>query len=512
MTKFNKVDYKRLEEMQSRTVSFQPFTDDNQEKQAKRIKAVKAGGWKSFVFFAKTYFPSVVELEFGSVHRLMFTIVENSDGVTGITGFRGLGKSVLFGFIYPIWKIITGERYVIYGSATVDQSKEKFDFVSNTFTENKRLLNDFPELKILGEEDRTLVLANKTRIRAVSINQSLRGTINSLVGKRPGLVVLDDIDEESNTGNVVIGKRKKEKIIQEIRGALEPSGKGKVLWLGNLTHPNFAICQFKDQIIKEIEADGVKCKETDLCLYGDEKRLIQIPLEIRGKSTWEDQYPTTRIAKLKKEFGQVGFLREYQGKSIIDGMVFKAHWFIGGKIPPDSEMREVWLYIDPAWGKKGCFKSIVAIGFNGFSYYVIKAWCRQCENVKMFDYLYSVVDELKQRFGYRVQFSYEANYGQTRIMDDFDNWCKEVNKSTISLWFKKVYNSKDKNLRIEALEPVIENGRIVFPEGQDMPTIVSQFTTYPNGYVDGCDAVAGCMERFGGYNKRKGCKVRGMKG
>jgi hypothetical protein len=45
-------------------------------------------------FFAKTYFPHIADLEFCSAHRFMFQVVEKSNGVTAITGFRGLGKSL----------------------------------------------------------------------------------------------------------------------------------------------------------------------------------------------------------------------------------------------------------------------------------------------------------------------------------------------------------------------------------------------------------------------------------
>jgi len=504
-----KLDSKKLEVAASRAVICEPFGHDSPDKRVMRIRQVKAGDWQAFEFFAKTYFPHIIELDFCPAHHYMFSVVEKSSGVTGITGFRGLGKSAMFGFIYPVWKIILGERYVIYGAANIEQSNEKADFIANEFENNQRLLTDFPHLKIKETDDNVYFLTNNAKIRAVSIKQTIRGTINSRVGKRPGLIILDDIDEETNVGNMTIGKRKMEKIIQEIRGSLDPSSNGKVLWLGNLTHPNFAICQLKKQITDEIKADNIQINENALCLYGDEKRLIQIPLEKNGKSMWEAQYPTSSLPSLKKELGMIGFLREMQGQSLIDGLIFKASWFISGQIPPDKEMREVWLYIDPAWGKKGCFKSIIAIGFNGYQYYVLKAWCRQCENSKMFEYLYNTFSELKSRFGARVRFSYEANFGQTRLMTDFDNWSRNNGFITISHYFKQIINTENKNLRIEALEPIIESGKVVFPEGQDMPTVIGQFTSYPQGYIDAPDALAGCLARFQSYGKRNTIRIRG---
>lgn len=509
MVKFTKADYKRLEDIAGRQVSCQPFLEDNPERKRNRIHLVKKEGWSSYRYFARTYFPHVVEYEFCTAHRYAFNIVEKNNGITAITGFRGFGKSANFGFIYPLWKIIQGEAYVIFGAANIDQAVEKTDFIRNEINNNIRLVGDFPELKIAEENGNTFYLANRCKIRATSIRQAIRGTINPKLSKRPGLIILDDIDDEENVGNPNIGKRKRDKIQQGIRGALGTNGKGKLLWLGNLTHPNFAICQFKQLIVDEIKADQDKVNDDILCLFGKEKRLIQIPVERKGKSLWEEQYPTHRLAKLKQEYGMIGYLREMMGKALIDGLIFKAHWFISGKIPADKEMKEVWLYCDPAWGEKGCYRSAIAIGFDGYHYYVLKAWVRQCENSKMYAYLHETYTELRNRFSVRLRAGFEANFKQDRHLTDFDTWARENKLPQISHFFKKINNHENKNLRIEQLEPVIESGKIIFPEGQDMPTLIGQFTSYPSGYIDGCDALAGCMERFNGYKPRRGVRVRG---
>jgi hypothetical protein len=206
------------------------------------------------------------------------------------------------------------------------------------------------------------------------------------------------------------------------------------------------------------------------------------------------------------------------GIAILDGTIFKANWFTTGAMPVDSDFGEVWVYLDPAYGMKGCYRSVFAVGTlksnrgtSGAFYYVIKVWCRQCENSRMFDYLWSLFHELRDRFGYRVRFSYEANFGQTRIMSDFDNWCEKQGLMKVSHNFRPVFNRENKNLRIEALEPAIESGKFLFPDGQDMNTVIGQFTSYPQGYIDAPDALAGCLERFSGYSHKKGYRVRGAK-
>ncbi|HPM05367.1 MAG TPA: hypothetical protein PL160_06565, partial [Candidatus Cloacimonas sp.] len=58
-------------------------------------------------------------------------------------------------------------------------------------------------------------------------------------------------------------------------------------------------------------------------------------------------------------------------------------------------------------------------------------------------------------------------------------------------------NEFTRNYRI--FTPIIETAKVLIPEGQDTPTPIRQFFTYPEGYIDGCDALTGCLERFSEY-------------
>jgi hypothetical protein len=106
-----------------------------------------------------------------------------------------------------------------------------------------------------------------------------------------------------------------DKIIQEIGGALDPAGDGKIIWLGNLVRPNYAICQFQQDIVDELKSEIKEFIPDNVQhLYGLEKRLLRFPLENQdGQSVWEKQYPTEELPKLKKKFGLTGYQREFLG-------------------------------------------------------------------------------------------------------------------------------------------------------------------------------------------------------
>jgi hypothetical protein len=501
---FTQKHNKALTEIAGKTVSVLPFSDDSREKRAQRIDRANGEGWDAFEYFARTYFPHVFGLPFCDAHRVMFQEVESHPGITAITGFRGLGKTVLMAVVYPIWKIIRGERYVIHTAADVDLSEERTAFTRHELTENRRLLGDYPELEVLDQDDRDFYLRNKTRIRARSIKQSHRGTINPRTATRPGLIVCDDIDKEENIGNLSIGRRRMDKIVQELSGALSPDGSGKVIWLGNLVHPNYAICQFLDAIKGDLAANYTEAElSVAQVLRCRQRAILRFPLEnAKGHSVWEAQYPTESLPDLRMKFGQTGYLREMLGVPVVEGNIFKHDWFQRWNNPL-PKFKRVWLYADPAWGEKGCYKAIIVTGYDGNRFYVLQVWVRRTENTRFFRYLYDAMTEMDKSYSVRFRAAMEANYGQERVFADFDRWCQDEGLMPLSHLIKRIYTSENKNLRIERTETVIETGKVLFPDGQDTPTLISQFLTYPDGYIDGCDALAGCLERFIEYDTGK---------
>ncbi len=503
MKKFTQKQYKKLFEIAGRTASVLPFASDTPAERQKRKEKATRQSWQGFECFCKIYFPHFFELGFCDAHREMWQRTQgNCNGITAITGFRRLGKTVLMGVAYNIWLIVLGEKYSVHVAADEGLAEERTMFIYSELTNNKRLLHDWTWLAIKGGEEKDFYLQNDSRVRARGISQAVRGTINPRTGKRPGLIICDDIDAEKNMGNFSIGKRKMEKINEEISGALCPGG--RCLWLGNLTHPNYAISQFAELIKGEILAEerGARVDARKHFISG-RKQLLRFALEDeKGRSVWEEQYPTQELGELRKQYGHTGYQREMLGKPVIEGNIFKNEWFKEySRI--DEKVKQVWMYADPAWGEKGCYKAIVSIAWTGSKFYLLHAWVRRTKNSVFFEVYTDIFAELDRRYGARFRAAIECNYGQERILADMDEWCGQNARPNISHLVKKIYNRENKNLRIERTETYIESGKLLFPNGQDMPTLKAQFLTYPDGEVDAPDAVAGCLERFGNYSKRK---------
>ena len=357
MAKFIQRQQKALVEIAAKTPQVRPFAGDTPRDKEERIRRATGEGWEAFQYFCITYFPHIFTKPFTNQHKEMFQETEAASGVIGITGFRGLGKTVLMGVVYPLWKIVKGCQYVIHTAADIDLACERTAFTLNELKENRRLLMDYPYLEVVEGEKDNFYLKNRCRIRARSIKQSHRGTFNDKNMKRPGIIVCDDIDKEENVGSQTIGKRKMDKITQELAGALDPAEPGKVVWLGNLVHPNYAICQFMELIIGEIRADNPELDpRNQKVIKTSQLALLRYSLEdVEGRSTWPEQYPDKMLPELRKRYGQAGYQREMLGLPVIEGNIFKNEWFKKYQsLPEASKMKRVWLYADPAWGEKGC--------------------------------------------------------------------------------------------------------------------------------------------------------------
>lgn len=566
MGKFTKAQIKTLDEIAARTPTVPVFENDSPQKKLERLERSKEDSWDGFKFTAETYFPHICTKPFAAAHKEMFNLIlAHPRALTALTGTRALAKTTLTAIIFVIWKFMQGWQFNVQVAGDIDLSEARAAFIHNELANNVRLLHDYPKLAPAGADPSNFHLKNKALVMARSIMMGIHGLINPRTAKRPDLIIMDDIDDEKNQGNATIGKKKLDKITGSVTGSVNPDLKKEsyVIWLGNLNHPNYAICQFEREMELAMRESGEetgprltagrRTSETHVPTDSEQagthvpsdsgqagthvptgkksgegvdeemKRqgnhiisrnrvLLRYPLiNAKGKSIWEAQFPTSEIPALRAKMGMVSFQREMLGKAVIEGKVFHDAWFntyTAADISPEK-MKMVVLYADPARGSKGSFKAIGAVGWDGSRYFMLRCWIRQTDQNAFFERYYNDFTNLLQTYGYRFQASMETVFGQQYILVDLDRWCKDNGHQPISHLIRRIENKENKNTRIERLETVIQSGALLFCGGQDFETLKLQFLTYPDGYLDGPDMTAGCLERFGSYKYgRNSVRVR----
>ncbi len=491
MGRFTNIQIKQIDEILRRRPTVKPFLNDTPEIKQKRKKSVSRQNWHGFSMFCKTYLPHLFEVEFNPDHKEMTEyVLKNVHGITIITGYRGLGKTTLEAIAFAIWQICTGKaQYVIQSAALETKSIKRTRFIYNELSCNVRLKWDYPDCVPVDSTVNAFFLANNTYIEAATIDRDIRGDINPMTGKRPDLIIYDDIDRSRNKGNIRIGRERRDKIKGDGIGALPPK-LGRVIVLGNETHINYAVAQFAEEMNPKIK---------DKHIITDGKCFLRYPVEDKnGKSRWASQYSDSDLAKLKIQMGSSTYQREMLGRKIIEGNYFKYEWFrFWNKLP---KFNGVWLYADPSWGEKGCYKAIAVIGSGDDNkYYLIDIWAAQCSNNLFYEKFIKMYFLYKK---YKVRGAFETVYGQHKHLKDMDLFCKSNGYPVISHLIKRINNKQNKAGRIEALDTVIESGSLLFCNNEYKELVLGQFLDYPDGYNDIPDAISGAMERFSGYNKK----------
>lgn len=492
MGRFTKEQLKQLDNTLRRRPSVKPFIGDTPQAKQARKAGVSRRNWAGFSSFCKSYLPHIFTQDFNADHKLMFEETsENEHGITIITGYRGLGKTTLMGIAYSLWMICTEQvQYVIHSAALEPKAVKRSRYIWNELMNNARIRWDYPKMEPVDSNYKSYLLANGSMVESATIDRDIRGDVNPQTGKRPDLIVYDDIDRSSNKGNAKIGRGRRDKIKGDGLGALPPKG-GRIIVLGNETHKNFAISQFSEEMDPENKRGHIR---------QERKSFLRFPVEDKhGQSRWPEQYNAEDLANLKSQMGVSTYQREMLGMKVNEGTIFKHEWFKYWVKRP-VKYSEVWLYADPSWGEKGCFKAIVAIGLGADGkYYMIDLWAAQCSNLLFYEKFVQMFYATK-RLGGRSAF--ETVYGQQKHLKDMDEYCVREGLNPISHWIKRINTKQSKASRIEALDTVIESGSLLFIKNEYTEDLLGQFLDYPDGYDDIPDAVAGCMERFCDYSKR----------
>jgi predicted phage terminase large subunit-like protein len=445
------------------------FPDDNKFKQRKRIEKAN----DDFFFFAKTYFPHYIKAEFGKDHRKMNRETDVSGQITGVAGYRGLGKTTLLSIIKPIWRALRGDVHFNCKIAKNETlAKERTEAIRIEFLYNARLKHDYGNQLIMGNGEETdFIIRAGCRFLALGYRSGIRGKVFGAY--RPDYIDIDDL-EDHEAHNERISENKLKFITEECYGALY-KGRGTIVWLGNLTHQKSALNMFKK-----------KCEEEKSPQH---KFLIFKADDGSFNPTWPENYTREDLLRIYGAMSRMGYERHMRMNPVVEGKLIKAEWFRYG-IKPGP--KKIVTFCDPSLGEKTTndYKAIITVGYQRPKYYVLDAWIRQASINSMLKYLYSV----DQEFSTRIYM--ESNFWQRILWEFIPEIAKDYG---YTLPVSAVENKDKKTLRIEKMQPLFEWGWIVFPSNltEDMRVLIDQllgFDDYP--FDDGPDALAGAINQI----------------
>lgn len=315
---------------------------------------------ESHLMFFHFYFAHYVTCQTAPFHFELFRYTED-DTIKNliVVAFRGSGKSTLMTMSYPLWAILGRQRkkFVLILCQTRSQAKQHMMNVKRELESNGLLKNDLGPFQEESDEwgSTSLVFSQlNARITAASTEQSIRGLRHHQY--RPDVIIGDDLENLASTRT----HEARQKTYDWLNGEALPAGnrQTRLILIGNFLHEDALLPRMK----REIDVGNIKGIFRAYPLVRNDETI-----------SWPGMYPTHEsIEELRREKGEVAFLREYQLKIIsLAGQVVKQEWiqyYDPLHMPDLSTYRYTILSADLASSQKDTADYTAIVGARVYGY------------------------------------------------------------------------------------------------------------------------------------------------
>lgn len=436
---------------------------------------------------------------------------------------RSHAKSTYLSKASPIREVVYRLRkYIIIISETPTVSKANMEWIRNQLKYNRKLRADFGPL--LSPKDQANIRDNGegfiawhmdgelrrqiALVEAASTGQALRG--RNWNGSRPDLIILDDLEDARPGGNASTPEQRralKDWFAQTVMALGDPKGKRTAfIYMGTTVHYDSLLMDvlhrrsdFKSKVYRAIIREPERQDLWEQCrlIYVDRDNPNRKSdaeafyakhheeMDKGAKVLWPEVQPLWKLMTWKWDNGSKAFNTEYQNNPIDEeSQLFNPDNFEyhGGKIDYMSDAYDVSMGVDFALGReKGDYSAITVVARHKESdiIYVIDSWG---ERVKPTEFIQEIVERVMKYQPTVV--AAEAVAAQEFFVDELKKALKAKGYPADTR-VKKIYSRTRKELRIEAMLPDIEGGRIKFDRSHSL--LLEQFERYGQGGHD--DAV-----------------------
>lgn len=428
-----------------------------------------------YEYFVNTYFPHYVRSpEKSMLHKFLFSrlpeILRSSEGINEATAApRGEAKSTLVTQLFTLWCVVTGRKhYAVIVMDSIDQAYPMLEAIKAELEFNPRLKTDFPAACGQGRvwQAGTAVTANEVKIQVAGSGKKLRGLRHGPY--RPDLAVLDDIENDEQVRNPE-QRDKLETWLKKAVLALGGAGqKFDVIYIGTILHydsvlnrtlnnPFWHATKFKamlewpdrmdlwDRWEELYRNDGAEVAEAFYQAHKDE-------MERGAQTSWAAR-GVLALMKIRARDGHATFDSEYQNDPVAGEAAPFAN-SLNFWVNRDSD----WIFYgacDPSLGKAGNSRDPSALCIGGYNRRtgvldVVEALIKK----RLPDKIISDIIELQRRYRC-VLWGIETVQFQEFLKTEL---VKRGAAAGIPIPARGIKPSADKLLRIESLQPYMQNG------------------------------------------------------
>ncbi|MDQ0976630.1 putative phage terminase large subunit-like protein [Neobacillus niacini] len=441
---------------------------------------------------------------------------------------RGHAKSTYLSNMYPLFNIVYSLRqFIVIVSETQDGAKLFADYVNNQLKHNAKLRNDFGELMDengrgnLKDNAEKFVTKNNIMVAIGSTQKQLRGM--KYLNARPDLIILDDLESEKNTNTIELRQKNLTWYTKVINPLGDPQ-RTAFIYMGTLVNPHGLLpyvmqrADFKAKRYSAIVSppDRVDLWEEYERMYRDVDNpdrkdeaedyyfMNQEEMDKGQEVLWQTRLPYYKLIQEKVNVGTRAFNSEYLNLPYSDeDAIFKQEMmtFYDDKDLYDEHNRlipmDLYGFWDIAITGKGDYNAIITLGRDRRTgvFYVLDAYAGKvnmhealkiCEN--------KVLEYEHHTFGVETIQAQWSMFQQLKI---------NLSKKSYFKTRLKQYNPRTKKeIRIEAIEPLVEAGMIRFKRQHRL--LIEQLELFGQGaeHDDLPDALASCVELAGNHRKR----------
>lgn len=436
---------------------------------------------------------------------------------------RGHAKSSYLSKAFPMHELLyRRRRYLLLISETPKVAKANLDWIRDQIKYNRKLREDFGEL--LSEKDKANIQDNNegfiawekrgesryqvALLESASVGGAIRG--RNWNGMRPDLIVLDDLEDVRPGGNASTPEQRaalRDWFTQSVIPLGDPKGKRTAfIYMGTTVHFDSLLmhvlhdrADFESKIYRAIISEPERMDLWEECRqiyidrenknrYQDAKVFYErnkAEMDRGAKVLWEEGKSLWDLMTWKWDNGSKAFNTEYMNNPIDEeSMIFNPEEFTyWDDANPTKEFphREyiISMGVDMALGKeRGDYSaiSVVAKHKENEITYVVDSYG---DRIKVDEFIEVVVDKV-------LEWQPDVVAVESVAAQEFfaDVLKAELANAGYPAYtrLKKIYSRSRKELRIEAMLPMIENESLQFSRKHSL--LLEQFERYGQGGHD----------------------------
>ena len=496
---------------------------ETEKQQRKRINRLMHPSVECFAEFCQYYFPEYYQADFGWFHnKAIEDIIINKTRNNILEWPRETAKSVFADLFLSSYLLLSGWLDgLILASETEDKAKKLIKDIEAHLRHNKRIIHDHGDFGIIGTWlNGYFFTAKGIGFWAFGLGQNPSGAREG--HRRPNLGIIDDADSLKKSKNETWAPETMRWIKGEFMGCLATKDRMFVYANNRVCGAGLTAHMVGDIEEGDPKNEGYNHNKAYWTEDPETKELL-MP-EDGGQPCWPENYNIDHCIARIEDMGYREAMRQLYHKELKAGTRFTEEMLPWTEVKELHKYDDLVTYCDPAFGesKKGCYRAIVLIGLTGSDYDIIWCWLRKGGNFAKAHY------DLTERVANNSKVFYANDHAGLKLKINCAHWVeagelqkvhlkriyKELNETLPAPWYPRFDMEKkaDKIGRIESLEPLAEHGHIRFNQAmkgsKDMQHLRNQFLDFPEGYIDGPDAVQGGINKLTRKNKSKNFKNR----